>query len=273
MRCQEWNRCLGLCFVWLVQAGCVLAADAPEISTPAPRPATVPAAEPERPEGDPVVLQLVLIELKGNVQQALKAAGFRESASSYRFVSTLEQPVGQDPDRLPAVLKTLSAHAELKVLSRPQVRTIMGQACMCQIGTTPAPIPYFVRTGTKMFELREFTTTADLGLMISLTPQPGDDANLIDLSPLKISTTTLDGREPISGLDLDVGKPIVSTRTLETSFTLSKGTEVNGIALPGPSDHQPILFISIRGPTSLPAAAEPLPSPPSKRRTFPNPVP
>jgi len=46
--------------------------------------------------------------------------------------------------------------------------------------------------------------------------------------------TTLDGREPIAGVDLDIGKPIVSTRTLETSMTVVNGADPSGIVLPAP---------------------------------------
>jgi hypothetical protein len=37
------------------------------------------------------------------------------------------------------------------------------------------------------------------------------EADCVDTS-LEIETTTLDGREPVKGLDLDVGKPIIASR-------------------------------------------------------------
>jgi len=73
-----------------------------------------------------------------------------------------------------------------------------------------------------------------------------ENSEQIEISPLKVSTTTIDGRQPILGIDLDVGKPIISTRKLETSIRVTDGGETSGIVLPGPPGRHAILFLSVR---------------------------
>jgi hypothetical protein len=199
------------------------------------------APESSPAEGEQILMKLVIIEVRGDVPRALKEAGFRETAAGHRYVSL----AGDGADQLATLLKTLALHAEIDILSRPHVRTLTGQAASIQVmQELPEQIPYLVRTGAKSFELRETARGTNLGISIQLTAQAGDDAGQIEISPLKIATTTLDGRERIPGLDLEAGKPIISTRTLETTISVADGAEINGIAVPGPPGRQPVLFLS-----------------------------
>lgn len=76
---------------------------------------------------------------------------------------------------------------------------------------------YLVRDSDKRFRA-EKTPVYELGLRVECTVRSvAAEPNVIELAHLKISQTTLDGREPIAGLDLDVGKPIISKRSVETS--------------------------------------------------------
>lgn len=222
---------------------------------------TSQAAEDAEPKVDQVLLQLVVVELRGDVQRAFKETGFRDSAAGNRFIPGQAGRLESDSAALSALLKSMSNHAEVNVLSRPQVRTLMGHSASVQISSSPPRIPYLVRTGTKSFELRESDGEASLGIMIDLTPRADDDSREIELSPLKVSITTLDGREPIRGVDLDVGKPIISTRTLETSITLIDGAESSGIAIPGPAGRTPVLFIRGQRVKVTPGATLPSPLP------------
>jgi len=189
-----------------------------------------------------VKLKLLLVELRGDAQRALKEAGF----------SNVGRSVAVNPGHSelmeigPGILESLKQHAEFfHVVSCPQITTRVGQSATIQISATPTPVPYLVRTGEKTFELRESAPGVQLGIRIEVTvqPVPGDADRLI-VSPIKISMTTLDGREPIPGVDLEIGKPIVSTRTLETSITVVKGAEPSGLVLPAPAGRQPVLFVS-----------------------------
>jgi len=190
-----------------------------------------------------VQVRLWLVELRGDAKRALKEAGFSavgRSEGRRRDTELIETG--------PGILDLLKQNADaLDVLGAPTITADSGQANSIEVSTSPVQIPYFVRTGQKTFELKESAADAQLGIRIQLTVRPvaGQDDKL-SVSPIRISMTTLDGREPIAGVDLDVGKPIVSTRTLETSMTLVNGAEPSGIVLPGPAGRQPVLFVSVQ---------------------------
>lgn len=211
---------------------------------------------PANPDSDYIQIQLLIVELRGDVSRAMKEAGFRETAGN-RYIAEMGHPAGRDDDSRAALARKLSQHAEIDVLSRPTVRTVPGQPAHIQIGTAPSPISYLVRTGQKTFELREAAAEANLGITIQLTPHLAGDSDEIEISPLKITTTTLDGREPVAGLDLEVGKPIVSTRTLETALTLPEGATAVAVAAPGPPGRQAVLFLSARRASNAAAEREP----------------
>jgi hypothetical protein len=259
---------ISLAVVGLARAGIADAQEAsPGPTPPTPRRVVEQVPESRPAEGEQILMRLVIIEVRGDVPRALKEAGFRETAAGHRYVS----PAGDGADQLATLLKTLALHAEIEILSRPLVRTLTGQAASIQVmQELPEQIPYLVRTGAKSFELRETGGGTHLGISIQLTAQTGDDAGQIEISPLKISTTTLDGRERIPGLDLEAGKPIISTRTLETTINVAEGAEVNGIAVPGPPGRQPVLFLSARRVKEKPTEPIPNPlpelSPPAARR-------
>lgn len=58
------------------------------------------------------------------------------------------------------------------------------------------------------------------------------------------SSSALDGREPVEGLDLDVGKPIVATRSLKTTATMKLGA-TREIAIPSGPKTQAVLLLRI----------------------------
>ncbi len=240
----------------------------------------VPAAVNSDADVDPdvadqILINVFVVELRGNVQRALKEADFHESPGGHRYTSATGRSSGHGSDWLAQRLEVMKAYAEIDVLSRPQVRSLLGQSAEIQVSGGVPEIAYLVRTGKKTFELKEAVVQPTLGISIHLTAQAvAEDSERIEISPLTIATTTFDGREPIPGVDLDVGKPIISTRRLETSITLTDGGETSGIVLPGPTGRQPILFISVRrvskdGRNTLPnpvtdAVPSPAPSPVSK---------
>jgi hypothetical protein len=83
---------------------------------------------------------------------------------------------------------------------------------------------YLVPVGGGKFEVRK-TEPRELGIRLKIVVNPADDPEAVVLSPLQIEVTSLDGREPVKGLNLDVGKPIVSTRSIRTSVPIRFGEE------------------------------------------------
>ena len=101
---------------------------------------------------------------------------------------------------------------------------------------------YLEALGHGKFEAKRSPPSA-LGMKFRLGVQPVEgDENSVELAPLEIQSTTLDGREPVEGLDLDVGKPIIATRSLKTTARVKLGA-VRIIAIPsGPKTEAAIML-------------------------------
>jgi hypothetical protein len=237
-----------LFWAWLGNAGGLRPndSDPPTKAVVSPPAAAAPAATGSHdPKAEPplVEIRLFLVELRGDPKRALKEARFSAVGRSEG-----RPREGELLETGPGSLESLKQNAEsLDVLCAPRITTTLGQTSTIEISTGPVQLPYFVRTGAKTFELKESAADAQLGIRIQLVVQSvaGQDDKL-SVSPIKISMTTLDGRESIAGVDLDIGKPIVSTRTLETSMTVVNGAEPSGIVLPAPAGRQPVLFVGVQ---------------------------
>jgi len=211
----------------------------------------VPPAVESQDSSDTVAVYLEIWEVHGDEPRALKDPG-----SGFRQVGGLLRTGGADVKKRTGhastaedLLKVLGRHAQLTGVTCPKLRTRFGQTTGIKMGfgVTTTQLHYMVRTGEKTFELQCLPANDlnSLGLTIDLTPQAvPDDPELITVSPLKITFTTVDGHEPVPGVDLEIGKPIISTRKLETSITVADG-DAMGIVLPGPEGRQPILLITV----------------------------
>jgi hypothetical protein len=250
----------------------------PESRQPAPVTARFGPAKADADSGgnsdvvNYVEIDMQIVELRGDVQRALKEGDFHESADGQRNASATGRSTPRGYESWKKQLEAMKAHAEVNVLSRPTIRALLGQEVHIQVGTGISRISYLVPTGKKTFEIREAVVEPALGLTIRLTAQAvAEDSTQTEISPLNISTTTFDGRELIPGVDLDVGKPIISTRKLETSIILVAG-EFSGIVLPGPAGRQAVLFLCARivpkeGRAVAPKpAVEPTPAPAPKAK-------
>ena len=233
-----------------------------------------------------VQLQLQIVELRGEDRQALKEIGLVNSnADGKSSIVSSRLPLKGEAE-LKALLLELNQKLQVDVLSKPVVRTGINQEMRLEVGIIIPKWQYLEKTGPTNFELREFKTDAKLGLQVTFTPRHGDKPNQTVLSHLKFSVTSFDGREAVPGVDLDIGKPIISTRSLETSVTLPEVGETIAVVLAGPPERQPLMFITVLSPNSdiLPSPpvgqviskpAEPTPanSTPDARRVLPNPTP
>jgi len=104
---------------------------------------------------------------------------------------------------------------------------------------------YLEPLGAGKFELQH-TPPHQLGMEFSLTVQPvAGDERFVDVSPLEVDLSMLDGREPVEGLDLDVGRPIVATRSLSTTARLKLGA-TRLIALPSGPHMQAVLLLRVK---------------------------
>jgi hypothetical protein len=214
-----------------------------------PRPAPPAVAAADGP--DTVEVDLEIWEVHGDEPRALKDSGFRQVGGLLRVGGDGTKRGGQAASAKD-LLQVLSRHAQLTGVTGPKLTTRLGHRTGLKmgLGVTNFQLHYMVRTGEKTFELQSLPAgdRNSLGLEIDLTPRAvPNDPELITLSPLKVTFATVDGHEPVPGVELEIGKPIISTRKLETSLTVEDGDGV-AIMLPGPEGRQPILFVTVHRP-------------------------
>ncbi|HET6323535.1 MAG TPA: hypothetical protein VFG04_02450 [Planctomycetaceae bacterium] len=197
---------------------------------------------------DSVAIDLEIWEVHGDEARALQEAGFRQFGGLLRAGGEGTKG-GRKPKTAQELLQSLHEHSQLTGALVPKLTTRLGRAAGLRmgLGVTTTQLHYMVRTGEKSFELQSLPAEAvnSLGLTVDLTPRAvPNDPELITISPLKVTFGTVDGHEPVPGVELEIGKPIISTRELKTSVTLEAGDAL-GIVLPGPEGRQPILLITV----------------------------
>lgn len=232
-----------------------------------PQPRLPPAVPMTEPYSDHVLIHSMLIELQGDVQQAFEDFGSLTGSTGWmkgRWLKGLYDSgrarwwgtnadegqkhtvveLGALYENLKVGLRLFEKPVRVEVLSRPQVRTLLDHSATIQVGQHVATA-YFIQTGPNTFEQRE-APKSPVGVVIEFLPKAvPENPELIEIAPLKISTTTIDGREPLPGVRLDVGKPIIVTRSLDVSLTVGSG-EPNAILMPGPPGKQAVLLFVAR---------------------------
>jgi len=132
----------------------------------------------------------------------------------------------------------------ITVLAAPKVALIPERPATVQFGTEQI-FTYLQPLGDGKFE-RKHTARKELGLTINLAVQPAGDDGFVDVSPLEIQVSALDGREPVVGLeDLEVGEPIISKRSLTTTARMRLG-DTRVIAIPSGPQTQAILVLRVK---------------------------
>jgi hypothetical protein len=196
-----------------------------------------------------ILLQLLVAEFRGTVPRDMLPSDL--PWSPLRPLSSEDKRSASE--LIGERLQALTEHGRVDMLSRPQIRTLAGQHSLVEIGGGLS-VSYLVRTGERTFEQKELQCTPPLGIRMDLTPHPvPGEARKIEIRPLNVSITTLDGRQPIEGLALDFGKPIISTRSLQSSSLMLVQGEPAAVVLPGPPGRHALMFITARiVPASLP---------------------
>lgn len=139
-------------------------------------------------------------------------------------------------------------------IAAPRLMVLEKSLANVRIGAT-RELTYLSPLGGGKFQAEKYTTK-ELGMDFRLQAQPvdGDDES-VELSPLEIQLTSLDGREPVTGLDLDVGKPIVTTRSLSTTARVKLG-ETHEVHLPTARHAHGLLLLRVsRAPDDMTVAA------------------
>jgi len=155
----------------------------------------------------------------------------------------------------------------LELISSPKVSTQAGKKAVIMSGSA---LQYFTKEEDGCFRLH-FTTEPDSPvespeLTIAFTPQPAEAdpaSQLVDLD-MELSLKAMKGRETISGVHLDVGRPILTVRTMASklSLTLGQWHLVSGHQVPEASGGEGdflLVLLRVQNVKDLPI---PLPGPP-----------
>jgi hypothetical protein len=139
------------------------------------------------------------------------------------------------------LLDEVQKNPGVSVLAAPKLAVVAGRSGVIQIQTEQV-FTYLEPLGEGKFQAKH-TTPTELGMKFVLGVKPvTGDAQAVQVSPLEIELAVLDGREPVEGLDLDVGKPIIATRSLKTTAKLKLGDK-RIIPIPsGPTKHAALLL-------------------------------
>jgi len=152
------------------------------------------------------------------------------------------------------------AHASVRPMTSiaaPRILTRIGQAAAIAVGKQ---IPYLERDADGHLQVRTDEDSFE-GLRVTVEPEPHDGEG-VSIKRLRVHFGLLAGREPLDGVPLDVGKPIMSSVAITGSVTIPPG-HVAVIPMPTwDSELDPILVL-IR---ATPAAAVP-PDPPTRPAT------
>lgn len=134
-----------------------------------------------------------------------------------------------------------------QILSRPCMMLVAEKPGVLRV-ENEATMQYMVPTKDGMYELKK-TEPLKLGMEVSLKaeePQTeviqGKETKTVVLKRLFFSLSTLDGRMEYPGVDLPIGHPKVSTRSLETGLNLKEKVPM---LVELPSDESPCVFLLI----------------------------
>lgn len=141
-------------------------------------------------------------------------------------------------------LWTIGEHdPDATTLAEPEIVTIENRPAMFAVSNKKS-FDYLVAEAGNRFR-PEKTPPHELGLTVECTVRSVvGEPDVIELTPLKISQATLDGREPIAGLDLDVGKPIISKRSVETTARCVLG-QARCVPIATTPDRQALLLVRV----------------------------
>jgi hypothetical protein len=189
-----------------------------------PNPKTSAFADPAEGEAD--LARSSPPETIAEALESEQAADAVKSLPPRDSVSIESDSMG--PGRLPppewvALRKRIQANPDLRILSQPMLLVLDEHEAAVHVASQQV-FEYLVPIGDGKFEVRK-TEPQELGIRLTFVVNPADDPEAVVLSPVQIEVTSLDGREPVNGLGLDVGKPIISTRSIETSVPLRFGEE------------------------------------------------
>ncbi len=140
-----------------------------------------------------------------------------------------------------ALLRTWPKDSEkVKILAAPRIS--LHEGTTGNITThSRQNLEFFEPTEDGMFRLKrqEFET----GISLEAGVQTAGEGR-VRLEPLSVSVSAITGREPLPGTKLDVGRPIVATKSLKTSITEKLG-DTTILAIDSPRGRRVLIALSV----------------------------
>ena len=109
----------------------------------------------------------------------------------------------------------------VEIIASPRVMVCSNNSFEISVGSQQ-PLEYLEKRPDGLFELKRLDE--ETGLTIKANVAEGDRDNII-LRDLTIWLRSIEGREPIEGVSLDVGRPIVGLRELLTTIAVHPGRD------------------------------------------------
>lgn len=109
----------------------------------------------------------------------------------------------------------------VEIIASPRVMVCSNNSFEISVGSQQ-PLEYFEKRPDGLFELKRLDE--ETGLTIKANVAEGDRDRII-LRDLTIRLRSIEGREPIEGVSLDVGQPIVGVRELLTTIAVHPGRD------------------------------------------------
>lgn len=128
----------------------------------------------------------------------------------------------------------------VKVLASP-IFLIVPNRIATVNAKSPRKIQYLKQIKTGVFTLEEEKVTT--GVTIKAAVQDAGKGKF-RLKPLSVSVTAIKGREPIEGVKLDVGKPIVTTTSIQTSLAGKLG-KASVISIDSPRGGRVLISVKV----------------------------
>ncbi|NQT83774.1 hypothetical protein HQ563_12155 [bacterium] len=110
---------------------------------------------------------------------------------------------------------------KVEMIASPRILVLLNESFKIAIGSQQ-PIEYFEKRPDGLFELKRLDE--ETGFTVSGRVEKGKAAQMI-LCDLTILLRSVDRREPIKGVTLDVGQPIITTHESKTKIAVRSGQD------------------------------------------------
>jgi len=217
-----------------------------EDSAPPPVPHTLPAVSGEtKPAAETqVLLKFSLYRVKGdisgetsltdNIWEGIEGGTVEAKKGPWTFFTLANLTIGRlfskvkfvanekgwtwdGRDKLPEDRKD----GAVEMLTAPMVIVIPGQRFQIWVGAE-VPVQYFQKQADGRFELKTFLEPTGLGTSATVELA---GAGRVVLRDLVVQTRTIEERERIANVTLDVGRPFIKTREAITTICIQTGRD------------------------------------------------